>query len=36
MKWTEHVAGTGEAKMHTKFWPENLKEADHLRELQVD
>jgi hypothetical protein len=35
MRWEGHVAYMGRREMHTGFWCGNLKERDHLEELDV-
>jgi len=36
MRWASHIACTGEMKMQTKFWLENLKERHHFEDLGKD
>jgi hypothetical protein len=31
-----HVAYIGEMRNHTKFWSENLKVRDHIKDLGID
>jgi hypothetical protein len=36
-RWTEHIATMGEGRnTHAGFWWGNLKDRDHLEELEVD
>jgi hypothetical protein len=36
MRWAENVARMGRGEVHTEFWWRNLKEIDHLEDLDVD
>jgi hypothetical protein len=34
--WVGHVAHMREREMHTTFWRENMREADHMGDLSID
>ena len=36
MGWARHVAGMEKRRVHTGFWWGNLRERDHLEDLDVD
>jgi len=36
MRWAGHVACKGRGEVHTGFWWGNLKERDHLEDLDVN
>jgi len=36
MRWAGHVARRGIEEVFTEFWWGNLREVDHLEELDVD
>ena len=36
MRWVGHLAHIGRGEVHTGFWCGNLKERDHLKDLDLD